>query len=171
MSEKWKDVPGHEGAYQVSDCGRVRSLDRWIVRPSGRVFCRGKLLRPVPTARGNLKVTIGTKQYAVHTLVMLAFVGPRPDNMEVCHNDGDKHYNALTNLRYDTHAGNEADKLRHGTVARGDSHGNAKLSAEAVMWIRANYRWGLGPVFAARFGVHQKHINRVVQRSRWGHVA
>ena len=51
----------------------------------------------------------------VHSLVAESFIGPRPEGMEVCHNDGDPTNNHLDNLRYGTSSGNELDKVRHGT--------------------------------------------------------
>jgi hypothetical protein len=50
----------------------------------------------------------------VHSLVMLAFVGPRPDGLEVCHNNGVASDNRLSNLRYDTRSENNVDSSKHG---------------------------------------------------------
>ena len=46
---------------------------------------------------------------------MAAFVGPCPDGMEVCHNNGDATDNRLENLRYGSHSENMLDKRKHGT--------------------------------------------------------
>lgn len=46
---------------------------------------------------------------------MLAFVGPCPDGMEVCHNDGNPENNRVENLRYGTRSDNMRDKRKHGT--------------------------------------------------------
>ncbi|WP_248099523.1 HNH endonuclease signature motif containing protein [Corynebacterium kefirresidentii] len=54
-------------------------------------------------------------QKKVHRLVMAAFVGPCPDGMEVCHNDGNPANNYVGNLRYDTHQANYADMFIHNT--------------------------------------------------------
>lgn len=51
---------------------------------------------------------------AMHTMVLEAFVGPRPVGLYGCHNDGDPANNRLTNLRWDTPASNTADKVMHG---------------------------------------------------------
>lgn len=109
--EQWKDIPGYEGRYQVSDQGRVRSLDRFVRLVAHGVetkrLARGKVLRPAPSPSGHLCVSLGrgsTKQ--VHALVALAFIGPRPENHEVLHLDHNPANNALTNLRYGTRAEN-----------------------------------------------------------------
>lgn len=122
MSERWRPIPGREG-YEVSDLGRVRSLDRWIVAADGkRRFFRGRILKTRPFPRTGHRMvslkagSVGTS-FRVHVLVMLAFVGPRPDGMQTCHNNGIAHDNRLTNLRYDTASSNVRDSVNHGTQA------------------------------------------------------
>lgn len=51
----------------------------------------------------------------VHSLVALAFIGPRPHGYEVCHNNGNPLDNRVDNLRYGTSADNKLDQVRHGT--------------------------------------------------------
>ena len=110
LFERWLPVVGWEGIYEVSDFGRVRSLYR-----KGRT--RGKVLKQVNDG-GYRNVTLSDlPRYSiakVHQLVMEAFVGPRPEGLEVCHYDGDGSNNRLDNLRYDTRAANQQDRLRHG---------------------------------------------------------
>lgn len=122
-TEQWRPVPGWEGYYEVSDLGRVASRERrtWHSGSQwGHGFWRtvGARVLKSSIARGYERVVLQrdrTKQdEAVHRLVMLAFVGPCPDGMEVCHNDGDKRNNALRNLRYDTRSANHLDRTRHG---------------------------------------------------------
>ena len=116
MSERWLPVVGYEGAYQVSDLGRVRSLDRMIVDSVGhRYFRAGRILRQVTLkGTGHCRVTLpGGIQGYVHRLVLEAFVGPAPDGMEACHNDGDPTNNRLDNLRWDTRSANNTDAVRH----------------------------------------------------------
>jgi hypothetical protein len=47
MTEQWRPIAGYEGFYEVSDRGRVRSLDRVIIRSDGRPYrAKGRILRP-----------------------------------------------------------------------------------------------------------------------------
>jgi NUMOD4 motif len=86
--ERWCDVVGYEGGYQVSDMGRARSVDRVIHRRYGVVrYVRGQLLAPfLYSGKANrcyLCVRLipdGVRETRpVHQLVLEAFVGPRPD--------------------------------------------------------------------------------------------
>jgi hypothetical protein len=114
MSENWAPIPGRDG-YECSDLGQVRSVDRAIRFKDGRQrFFAGRILRPADNGHGYLFVNIAHKSPRVHCLVLETFVGPRPDGMEACHNDGDRRNNRLTNLRWDTSRSNSLDIVRHG---------------------------------------------------------
>lgn len=118
--ERWVDIPGWEGSYQVSDLGRVRGVARSIVRSNGspQSFAP-RILRPIKGPYGHLKVRLHRPGYSepqyVHRLVLLAFVGPAPDGNECCHNDGDAGNNVIANLRWDTPSSNNLDMNLHGT--------------------------------------------------------
>lgn len=120
--EQWVDIPEHDG-YQASDLGRVRSLDRVIIRKNGiPKSIKGRVLAPQKQPAGYLHVVLGRgNQWLVHRLVMWAFVGPCPDGHQVAHNDGDRHNNVLSNLRYATPKENQSDKHRHGTMIVGNT--------------------------------------------------
>ena len=117
--EQWRDIPGHPG-YQVSDHGRVRSLDRTITTANGQVRrLKGRAMRATLNQHGypfvDLRNQGKRRVRTVHSLVAEAFIGTRPEGMEVCHNDGNKTNNHVDNLRYGTRSDNTLDKVRHGT--------------------------------------------------------
>lgn len=100
----WKAVPGFAG-YEVSEHGDVRKGDR-LLKPE-RVHGNGRK-RFALSKQGQIF------RLKAHFLVALAFIGPKPfDGAEVCHNDGFIHNNHYSNLRWDTHAGNTADEVKH----------------------------------------------------------
>jgi hypothetical protein len=120
MTEQWAQVPGWEGFYEVSDLGRVRSMARSVPgRPGVLINLRTNILRPTENTSGYLVVAFsrdGRKyEQAVHCLVLSAFVCPRPDGLEGCHNNGDKANNSVGNLRWDTRSANTLDRVEHGT--------------------------------------------------------
>ncbi|MGP5930306.1 NUMOD4 motif-containing HNH endonuclease [Corynebacterium glyciniphilum] len=119
LDEIWKPIPGYEGYYEVSDQGRVRSIERVIVRDNGmRQTVRSRVLRPALNRRGYEGVHLYRRGigegFSVHRLVLLAFVGPCPEGMEVRHLNGAPADNRLTNLRYGTSLENKLDIIRHG---------------------------------------------------------
>lgn len=117
--EQWRDIPGYEGAYQVSDQGRVRSCDREVNGAYGSRYARPGKIMIQATDRGYKKVPLckNAKQrhYRVHTLVLAAFVGPRPKGSQVRHLDGKRDNNLLSNLTYGTPSENAQDMVAHGT--------------------------------------------------------
>lgn len=115
--EIWRPVVGFEGAYEVSDQGRVRSVQR--TDGIGRRV-NARVLRPGVATNGYPLVSLwregrGSSQF-VHHLVAAAFIGPRPPGMDICHEDGNRLNHVASNLRYDTRAANLADARRHGTL-------------------------------------------------------
>lgn len=139
----WKPVPGWESRYEVSDSGVVRSKDMIVGAIHGATALRkGRELKAIPKTHFYLCVTLAEglrrKQYCIHDLVLLAFKGPKPVGFQAAHNDGDRTNNRLSNLRYDTPAGNNLDKFAHGTVCKGETHGMVKLNWGAVRRIRAS---------------------------------
>ena len=111
---EWRDVPGFEGRYQVSDDGRVLSLPRY--------GAGGRMLKLAPTGKGYRSVSLSlagaSRGRLVHQLVLLAFVGPRPADAVTRHLDGDPTNNALSNIVYGTPVENRADMRRHGRDAQ-----------------------------------------------------
>ena len=105
----WKDIPGYEGYYQVSDRGDVRSVDRVVIGKRGQeIKVKGRMIRPcVGTMRAKYLVVCLCKDdkprsFLVHRLVALAFFGPPSDGMEVDHINENPHDNRVCNLHYIT---------------------------------------------------------------------
>lgn len=123
-NERWLPVVGYEGRYEVSDQGRVRSVERWVEYRSGRSRVHPSvLLSPAVSNRyGHLAVNLWKRNQGrsskVHSLVAEAFLGPRPPGMEVRHGPGGKHDNRLANLSYGTYQENREDMKRDGTAPR-----------------------------------------------------
>lgn len=118
--EEWHPIPGYEGFYEVTKSGRVRSLDRWVLSKNlSTKKIKGREMKPRISNHGYLRVGLSkhghVKDFFVHKIVAMTFIGPRPEGMDICHYDGDRTNNHLENLRYDTRLGNMADQRRHGT--------------------------------------------------------
>jgi len=176
MKERWLPILGYEGIYEVSDLGRVRSLDRKVRRPNGQVHhLRGKIRIPSDNGHGYPALTLnrdGVKTcFKIHVLVARAFLGPRPPGKEVAHWDGDRANPKLKNLRYATPIENQADRDRHGTRLFGEKHGSAKLMASDVIAIRSRLNAGERSCdLAEEFGVVRSNIAEIKARRTWGHL-
>ena len=123
-NEKWLPVAGYEGYYEVSDMGRVRSVRRSVEFRDGRSRTYEAQIRRLTPQAPYGHLTVGLKRggsrvtVRVHRLVLESFIGPCPEGMEGCHNDGDSSNNRLSNLRWDTSSANKQDMIRHGTNHR-----------------------------------------------------
>lgn len=119
--ERWLPVVDFEGYYEVSNLGRVRSLDRRIPHGGGRGLRRikGRILAQKVDEEGRRQVDLWVENVGhtrrVHNLVLTAFVGSRPPGLNGLHNNGDPADNGVLNLRWDTQSENLYDEVRHGT--------------------------------------------------------
>lgn len=118
----WKPVPGWEALYEVSDTGEVRSLDRQMKNRWGSTTLKpGRVLRQVEHRGGYMAVRLQEalskrdKTVKVHTLVLEAFAGPKPEGMEARHLNGNSRDNRSVNLTWGTRSENNLDRVAHGT--------------------------------------------------------
>lgn len=108
MKEIWKDVKDFEGHYQVSNFGRLRSLDRKIIFKNGRVcLYKGKIRKLNKSDNGYIVVGLFNKcnyrMVTLHRLIAETFI-PNPDNLpEVNHKDENRLNNNVDNLEWCTH--------------------------------------------------------------------
>lgn len=176
MTETFKDIPGYEGLYQVSDQGRVKSLKRTVPKNNGRTQTMPeRILTPSRSRTSRRKddyLTVGlskdgkaVKRY-VHRLVYESF---REDalGLDVCHEDGDTMNNHLSNLRADTRHGNMQDCIRHGNSNRGEKNGSSKLSRDDVRKIRSMKNTS-NKELSDLFQVTRSCIEAILSGKRWG---
>ena len=127
MPELWQPIKGYEGLYEVSDQGRVRSLERALtkLKKNGtRYTCvlKAKSRKLVLCKEGYLTVMLSqsskVKLYAVHCLVADAFIAKRLDGYDVNHKDLNKVNNCVSNLEYVTRSENLLHAARAGLMSR-----------------------------------------------------
>ena len=96
--ELWKDIPGYEGLYRISNFGRVKSLSRLKNNQYSTYLIKEKILKLRKTKYGYYEIKLNknniAKVFKVHRLVAEAFI-PNPDNLpQINHIDGNKRNNA-----------------------------------------------------------------------------
>lgn len=148
MEENWLPVPGYE-FYEVSDQGRVRSLDRTARSRWGTPKpVKGRELKQSNQGR-YLVVTLYSdgkpQMFTVHRLVLSAFVGTCPVGQECLHFDDDGKNNRLENLRWGTPGENAHDCLRNGNHWRGNAthcpNGHERNSENTYVAASTGYRY------------------------------
>ena len=171
----YKDIPELPG-YRAGSDGTIWTAWRRksLGGRNGTTIVIGdewKLMTPGPCKSGHLRVCIRGRIYLVHRLVLEAFVGPRPVGTECCHNDGNPANNALHNLRWGTRKTNMGDRIRHGTIMRGETHYGAKLTDGAVRGIRLDHSSGV-PLhrLTTKYKVSRQTVRDIVSGRGWKHV-
>jgi hypothetical protein len=107
MMMDWKDIHGYDGAYQVSSCGSVRSVDRSMVLNNGKIRRdKGYIIKPIQHPKGYMYITLSkngfTKRYLLHRLVANEFLENPENKPQVNHKNGDKSNNSVGNLEWVT---------------------------------------------------------------------
>jgi hypothetical protein len=172
---EFRHVAGWPG-YAITSRGDV-----WGCRKRGfgmGLFGQWKALRVGTNWKGYRQVGLSNNRRTVlrtvHSLVLEAFVGPRPAGMDACHNNGDPSDNRAENLRWDTRKGNFVDRDAHGTTARGEKNGNAILNANTVKAIRSEYvrrsPTHSTVALARKYGIPVGLVGDIVRHRTWKHV-
>lgn len=195
--EVWRRVPGWP--YEVSSLGRLRSTDRVVEQLNRWGGISKRLLRGRP-----IKLTLqddgdyvmvalhheGRRwDVAVHVLVCLAFLGPKPSTKhQALHWDGNKQNNWLSNLRWGTWQDNYDDQVRHGRGFEGEGNPRATVTDSIVRQIRmeaitmphniCSYKGitfrRLNPSYARklreRFGISKDVLMAILRGTSWSHV-
>lgn len=131
---EWRDIPGYEGLYQVSNDGQVKRL-------GGTAKCKQDRLLKLAYNKGYAQVALCrdgkavTKQ--VHTLVTLVFLGD-PGDLWCNHKNGIKSDNRLENLEYVTPGENTKHAYDTGLHPKvyGEKHWTRKLTDEQANIIQ-----------------------------------
>ena len=117
-NEIWKDIKGYGGEYQVSSCGRIKSVERTIkvVDNTRQPYVKrviSRILKPVKDSTGYSVVSLGKhNKKTIHRLVAEAFI-PNPNSKEqVNHINGNKLDNGVNNLEWTTQSENMLHRYR-----------------------------------------------------------
>lgn len=188
--ELWSDVEGYEGHYQVSNLGRVRSLDRgmWVTQDRYTkprwMKRKGKVLKPgigakVKDRRGQYARVVlckygKSKTYDVHRLVGLHFVSNPLNKPALNHINADSLDNRAANLEWCTIAENNRHTISLGRkpCMNGSKGMTSKLNARQVRLIKLMLRIGIRPQnIANRFNISRPTIYAIKSGKVWKHIS
>ena len=180
---EWRKIPGTAG-YEASEGGQIRSpdIEQTLQGNGGTTYTRrraGRVLKLAKHSAGYLKCCVVTaegrqSQRTVHSLVLEAFLGPRPKGLWINHRNGIKTDNRLENLEYCSASDNQRHAVATGLapkppLRRGtDNDHICRLNEEQVRSIRRDYAEGRGIAGLAReYRVGDSTVRNIVRRNSW----
>lgn len=141
--EIWKDIPNYEGYYQVSNLGRVRSLDRTVTFSNGYDrFYKGRVIKGSVNNSGykvfHLSINNIARAFLGSQLVAMAFLGHEPsgNTLVVDHVNGDKSDDRVKNLRIVTNRANS-------TICFRSDKNSFSSEYAGVYWDKKSSKWGV----------------------------
>ena len=137
MREEWRPVVGYEGLYEVSNMGRVKSVERMKWNGKGYQKIPERILKTIENIWGYLLVNLyqdgKMKSCSVHRLVATAFL-PNPYNLPVInHRDENKQNNIVSNLEWCTYSHNNTYNDRAKKI--GEKQRNDPKRSKSVIGI------------------------------------
>lgn len=157
MTEEWRDIPGYEGLYKVSNLGRVLGVKRGnLVKP----FYNTDGYPQVGLSRNSLK-----KHRRIHSLVLEAFTGLCPQGHEARHLDSNKENCRLDNLEWAPTSVNMQDNVARGVYCLG------RLTDEQVREIRTiQLGYGQKNAYCKKIGISRTTFHVIRRREAYAHV-
>ena len=176
MEEIWKDIKGFEGLYQISNYGRVKSLERIIVKKNNLMQFIPQNIRINILIKGYYRVVFCKKgikiNMPVHRLVSMEFI-PNPENKPfVNHKDGNKLNNCVENLEWCTSSENTIHAYNNNlTNSHSENHHSAKLKNIDIPKIIELHKNGTKQTeIALIFNISTSVINSIIKKRKWNHV-
>lgn len=162
QSENWKTIVGFD-EYEVSDLGRVRRAGRLL---------RAHASRKKPYLVVGLCKDGKRHPFAIHRLVMDAFIGLLPTGFDRSHIDGNEKNNAASNLVFEVHVDNNRRKIEHGTDPAGERNPNPKkiTGADVAGIMEAASRGLKQSQIMKKFKVSRATVYRVLSGRHYRHA-
>ena len=136
QKEIWKDVPGYEGYYQVSNLGNVKSLPREINNGKGFYISKEKILKSCVDKNGYVNVALCKfsilKSIKVHQLVAMAFLNHKRCGMELV-------IDHINDIKTDNNVNNLQIVSNRFNVRK--TQGDASSNYKGVYWSKTSNKW------------------------------
>lgn len=179
--EEWKTIEGFENCYEISNLGRVKSLQRKAKKRNGQeIIIWEKILKPHKDTKGYLQVELKKefkrKICVIHRLVAKAFI-PNPKNKpQVNHINGIKTDNRVENLEWCSGSENVKHAIKNNLTHFncGEDHPNSKLTNEEALFIKTHYKahdkkYGMRALMKM-FNISSTPIYNIINEKGWKHI-
>lgn len=177
MKEIWKDIKELDGCYQISNLGRVKSVEREVKCAYGaKRVIKERVLKQTKNRYGYYEVRpqVEGRKYLlrIHRLVATYFVD-NPDNKpHVNHKDCDKLNNYPENLEWVTNAENVKHAVKNGLNVKGEDSHFARLTKNDVLQIRSILSQGFATntEIAEAYNISMPTVSNIKNRDSWRHL-
>jgi hypothetical protein len=174
IEEVWKDIEGYESLYQISNVGRVKSLQRTCLTKGNKYRIVQERILKLFIIKGYYYINLNKNgilnQFRVNVLVGKHFVD-NPFNLpQLNHDDGVKLNNVYTNLIWCTASENGLHAVQNGLkpIQKGDISPNHKLNSEQVNSIRQELANGInGRTLSKKYNMSEGMISMIKHNKNW----
>lgn len=177
--EVWKEIPGWNELYAISNKGRVKSLSRYKTIGARGLKLMPEIIRKQNLCKGYLAILLYknndyNEKWQVHRLVALMFKDNPENKLTVNHLDTDKLNNDASNLEWATHSEQQIHAVKNNLRAKtlGENSNLSMLTNLEVLEIRRLYdtKDVTRKKLAAIYGVNVNTIHCIVNRETWKHI-
>jgi hypothetical protein len=180
--EVWKAVKGYEDHYEISNLGRVRSLDRVVFRndkgTGGEIKMKGIIRKLTSTKKGYHSLVLTknkiSRTISLHVLVANNFIKNPYNKDQINHINGLKTDNRIENLEWCTSQENVDHAYQNGLRKRGQHVGTknsrCKITEKQVIKIRSLKGKMLQKDIAKKFNICQVTVSAILSKKLWEHI-
>lgn len=134
--EQWKDILNYEGYYQISNLGRVKSLEKNILLGTRKCVYKTLMKKPTITKRGYWEISLykngkGIRK-KIHRLLALSFIDNPKNCPQVNHIDNNRLNNEISNLEWVTNRENSCHRVKLS---------NCTSKYTGVSYYKRNNKW------------------------------
>jgi len=176
MEEKWIDIVGFEGFYQINLSGDIKSLPRQRKNKHGFYMSKERILNGCVSGGYliySFKIDKTETKLRAHRIVAQTFI-PNPNNYPVInHKDGNKLNNNIDNLEWCTEAYNTKHAWDNGLIRglRGEENGRAKTTEKQVVLIKKFIRKGLtSKEISEKLDLPKNIVDKIRCGKTWKHI-
>lgn len=173
--EVWRDIEDYFGRYQVSNFGRVKTLERRAKRRNDSFHIIPEKIKSTRINKSGyvsvyLSINKRYRHFFVHRLVAACFIGERPSNKHfVNHIDGNKKNNKESNLEWVTVSENHKHAFKLGLMCqKGENHATKKLNNKKVITIFNSKKSYI--LLATIYRVSETTIRSIKNGKSWSHI-